>query len=204
MTLLINVDELLKGRKLLIFDFDGTIADTTPLHAEAFRKVLEPLGIAVDYHSIAGLKTLDAMKKCLAAAQYSLSEPEIGELVQLKQQCVRKMISRELYPLPAVDDFLREVRSRCRLSMVTSGSRGTVNLSLEKLGYTGWFDPLICADDVHNAKPDPEGFLKVLNHSGISADQVFVFEDSEAGFEAARHAGLAYIDAAQLHSKGFT
>jgi len=203
MTLLINVDKLLQGRKLFIFDFDGTIADTTPLHAEAFTEVLAPLGIVLDYHAIAGLKTLDAMKKCLADAQCSLSEPEIDELVQLKQQIVRRMISRELHPLPAVDDFLRWVRPRCRLSMVTSGSRGTVNLSLEKLGYTGWFDPLLCADDVHNAKPDPEGFLKVLYHTGISADQALVFEDSEAGFQAASAAGLDYIDAAVLHSKGF-
>jgi len=200
---LINVDELLQGRKLLIFDFDGTIADTTPLHAAAFTEVLAPLGIVVDYHSIAGLKTLDAMNRSLAEAQYSLSEPEIEELVKLKQQSVRRMISRELHPLPAVDDFLRRVRPHCRLSMVTSGSRGTVNLSLEQLGYTDWFHPLICADDVHNAKPDPEGFLKVLLHTGISADQALVFEDSEAGFEAARGAGLAYIDAAHLHSKGF-
>ena len=203
MTLLINVDELLQGRKLLIFDFDGTIADTTALHAAAFIEVLTPLGVDVDYRSIAGLKTLDAMKKCLDNAHYSLTEPEIFELVQLKQHSVRRMISRELHPLPAVDDFLRWVRSSCRLSMVTSGSRGTVNLSLEQLGYTGWFEPLICADDVHNAKPDPEGFLKVLHHTGISADQALVFEDSEAGFEAARNAGLAYIDVAQLHSKGF-
>jgi len=203
MTLLINFAELLQGRKLLIFDFDGTIADTTPLHAEAFAEVLAPLGIVFDYRSIAGLKTQDAMKRCLADAQYFLSEPQISELVQRKQQSVRKMISRELHPLPFVDDFLRWVRPNFRLSMVTSGSRGTVNLSLDKLGYTDWFDPLVCADEVHNAKPDPEGFLKVLHLTGIPADQALVFEDSEAGFESARMAGLAYIDAAQLHSKGF-
>ena len=59
--------QLLQGKRLLIFDFDGTVADTSPLHAAAFAQVLAPLGIAVDYPAIAGLKTLDAMRKCLAA-----------------------------------------------------------------------------------------------------------------------------------------
>jgi len=79
--------------------------------------------------------------------------------------------------------------------MVTSGSRGTVSLALEKLGYTDWFDPLICADDVSQAKPAPEGFLKALQISGVPADAALVFEDSQAGFTAAAAAGLGFVDA---------
>jgi HAD superfamily hydrolase (TIGR01509 family) len=193
-----DLHRLLQGKELLIFDFDGTIVNTSPLHAAAFGEVLSSLGIGVDYATIAGLKTLDAMQKCLNEAAQFLPETVVNELVVAKQERVREMIALDLQPLPGVDDFLRWARKFYRLAMYTSGSHGTVSLSLEKLSYTGWFDPLICANHIHKAKPDPEGFLKVLEMTGCSANKALVIEDSEVGFEAARCAGLDYIDIIDL------
>lgn len=186
--------EMLQSKRLLIFDFDGTVADTTPLHAAAFSRVLAPLGVTVDYSRIAGLKTLDAMRQCLDEVGRTLDGAALAKLVTAKQQCVRQMIGQELQPLPGVDAFLRWARPRYKLAMVTSGSRGTVSLALVKLGYTGWFDPLICADDVEKAKPAPEGFLMALQLAGVSAGDALVYEDSEVGFQAAVQAGLCYVD----------
>lgn len=197
-----NLTEALQGKRLLIFDFDGTVADTTPLHTAAFTEVLAPLGVAVDYPRIAGLKTLDAMLQCLNGVGRTLDEAEIAALVAAKQQRARQMIGEALKPLPGVDGFLRWARPRYRLAMVTSGSRGTVNLALEKLGYTGWFDPLVCADDMARAKPDPEGFLQVLRMTGVPAEEALVFEDAEAGFLAAGAASLAYVDVRTLDWSG--
>ena len=67
-------------------------------------------------------------------------------------------------------------------------------MALEKLGYTDWFDPLVCADDVVRSKPDPECFLKVLQITGIGAEKALVFEDSEAGFKATTDAGIKFIN----------
>lgn len=195
---LANLAYALHGKRLLIFDFDGTVADTSPLHAAAFSQVLAPLGIAVDYPSIAGMKTLDAMQKRLVQAGWSLPHDEVTALAAAKQECVRKMIGQALLPLPGVDDFLRWAKPRYQLAMVTSGSRGTVGLALEKLGYTDWFSPLICADDLTRAKPDPEGFLKALQLTGVPADEALVFEDSQAGFLAASAANLMWLDARTL------
>lgn len=192
-----KLEQLLLGKHLLIFDFDGTVADTSPLHATAFAYVLEPLGVAVDYSSIAGMKTLDAMAKCLAVAGKVLPKNEIDELVGAKQAKARELIRLGLEPLPGVDAFLRWGRPRFRLAMVTSGSRGTVSMALKKLGYEGWFDPLICADDVQHAKPDPEGFKMVLRLAGVSPEKALIFEDSAAGFSAADAAGIAWVDARQ-------
>ncbi|MBE0623739.1 MAG: HAD-IA family hydrolase [Burkholderiales bacterium] len=196
---LLNVAQALRGKRLLILDFDGTVADTTPLHATAFSAVLKPLGVAVDYPSIAGMKTPDAMHHCLARAGRTLAEAEITALVTAKQQRVRQMIVQSLQPLRGVDEFLRWASQRYRLAMVTSGSRGTVNLALEKLGLTGKFDPLICANDVACGKPDPEGFLKVLQLTGLPAAEALVFEDSEAGFLAASAANLPHVDVRGLN-----
>jgi HAD superfamily hydrolase (TIGR01509 family) len=191
---MVDFFEMVQSKRLLIFDFDGTVADTTPLHAAAFVEVLGPLGVVVDYPRIAGLKTLDAMLQCLNGVGRTFDEAELAELVAAKQQCVRHIISQGLHPLPGVDAFLRWARPRYKLAMVTSGSQGTINLALEKLGYFGWFDPLICADDVDKAKPAPEGFLKALNMAGVLASEALVFEDSEAGFQAAVQAELDYVD----------
>jgi HAD superfamily hydrolase (TIGR01509 family) len=194
MTPLANLAHALHGKRLLIFDFDGTVADTSPLHAAAFAQALAPLGIGVDYPSIAGMKTLDAMYKCLERAGRSLTQDEVTALAAAKQKCVREMISQGLQPLPGVDDFLRWAKPRYQLAMVTSGSRETVSLALEKLGYTNWFSPLICADELKRAKPDPEGFSKALQLTGVPAGEALVFEDSEAGLAAANAAGVSYFD----------
>lgn len=186
--------ELLQGRTLLIFDFDGTLADTSPLHARAFSEVLQPHGVAVDYPAIAGMKTADAMGKLLGGAGVSLSGLEILELAGAKQRLVRKLIQEELSPLPGVHPFLAWARERYRLAMYSSGSRGSVGLALEKLGFSGWFDPMLCAEDVARAKPDPEGYLKVLQMAGVAAGHALVFEDSESGFRAAAAAGMEVVD----------
>jgi sugar-phosphatase len=185
---------LLSDKPLLIFDFDGTIADTSPLHAAAFGQVLGPLSIAVHYPSIAGIKTADAIRLCARASGQALGEEVLMALVVAKQKLVRQMIAQQLRPLPGVDQFLRWARQHHQLSMATSGSRGTVELALKKLGYLQLFDPLVCADDVKHTKPSPDIFLNILSLTGYLPDQAVVFEDSDAGIAAAKNAGILCID----------
>lgn len=194
-----TIEQLLKGKQLLIFDFDGTVADTSPLHAQAFTETLAPLGIRTNYSKLAGRKTEDAFRLCFADA--GLVEPDDDELARLvaeKQSRARSLIATSLTPLPGVDEFLRWAKPHYRLALVTSGSRGTVELALEKLAYTGWFDPILFAEDVSEAKPHPEGFLRVLEMTSIDAAEAVVFEDSEAGFKAAVAAKLKFIDAREF------
>jgi putative hydrolase of the HAD superfamily len=189
-----SISTLLKGKKLLIFDFDGTVADTSHLHALAFEKVLSPLGIAVDYSKIAGLKTEDALLLCADSCGRVLPDVMLNNLVKAKQKLVRELITNQLEPLQGVDDFLKWAQKFYRLSMATSGSRGTVGLALEKLGYLNFFSPLICADEVERAKPYPDLFLKVLHVTDSMPHEALVFEDSESGFASALSAGIPYVD----------
>ena len=186
----------LAGKRLLIFDFDGTLADTTPLHEQAFTETLSPLGIPVDYQRLAGRKTADAMLLCFADAGLSTPDAEtLEELVAEKQRQVRALIPELLEPLPGVDEFLKWAKHRFEMALVTSGSRGTVELALKKLGYTGWFEPMLFAEDVRQAKPSPEGFLRVLEITKVAAEDALVFEDSTAGFAASKAALIDCIDA---------
>ncbi|MFM8341103.1 MAG: HAD family hydrolase [Methylomonas sp.] len=192
-------DTLIKqllNKKLLIFDFDGTLADTSALHAQAFAETLAPFGIEINYSLLAGRKTLDAFIVCFDCAGLPTPDNELlAKLTINKQLRVRELIANSVEPLPGVDKFLAWAKQHYRMAMVTSGSRGTVELALEKLGYTGWFDPILFAEDVIHAKPHPEGFLRVLEITNISANDALIFEDSEAGFKAANLAGLHYLDA---------
>jgi HAD superfamily hydrolase (TIGR01509 family) len=188
-----DLGRALIGKKLLIFDFDGTIANTNPLHAAAFEKVLVPLGIDVHYPYIAGMKTADAIIQCATANGLELTEDQIKELQIAKQSAVRDLIALELEPMQDVDWFLEWASQKFHLSMATSGSRGTVTRSLDKLGFIDLFDPLVCADDIERAKPHPDSFLKVLSLTGYQPNQALVFEDSEAGHAAAHAAGISCI-----------
>lgn len=180
----------LEGKKLLVFDFDGTVADTSPLHAAAFARALEPFGVAVDYPAIAGMRTAEAMRRCFELAGQPFPEASLVDLVAGKQAAVRTAIRESLQPLPGVDAFLQWARPKHRLAMVTSGSRGTVGLALAVLGYEGWFDPLITAEDVRQSKPDPEGFLMALRICRCQPAEAMVFEDSDAGVNASLAAGI--------------
>lgn len=190
---------LLADKRLLIFDFDGTIADSSPLHEAAFRMVLEPHGITVDYPRLAGRATRDAVRLSYELGGHP--EPEaalVEELAQRKQQLGRELIRDRLSALPAAAALLDWVRPRFSLALVSSGSRATIAISLDRLGMADWFDPVITADEMSQAKPDPQGFLMALDHAGVPAHGALVFEDAESGFEAARRAGIDWVDARRL------
>jgi HAD superfamily hydrolase (TIGR01509 family) len=159
---------------------------------------LAPFGVAADYPSIAGLKTQEAIVRCLRTEGRREADFDLLALVAEKQRRARKLIAEELERIPAVEAFLVRARTRFRLALVTSGSRGTVTLALRKFGYEGWFDPIVCAEDVAHAKPAPDGLLKALAAMQVP-EQALVFEDTAFGFEAARAAGLAVVDASSLN-----
>ncbi len=192
----------LTGKRLLIFDLDGTIADTSPLHEAAFARVLGRFGIAIDYAKVAGMSTRSALRRIRDDNGLAWSESQIEELAKEKQDGVRRAIASGLNAMPGMDSFIRCVLGNYRLALVTSGSRDTVNASIHALGYRGIFEVVITADDVENGKPSPEGFLKALDLLGVAPEVAVIIEDSEAGFLAAQLAGVDCIDARRIHLVG--
>ena len=191
--------QLLTCKRLLIFDFDGTIADSSALHEQAFREVLEPLGLHVDYSRLAGRTTSDAVRHCFELNLRADYDTDLlDSLSSRKQVRGRELIATQLTAFPAAMALLQRVRISHRLALVTSGSRRSIELALSRLGLLGWFDPLLAAEDLERSKPAPHGFLDALQRTGIAAGDALVFEDSEAGFEAARRAGIDFIDATRL------
>jgi len=181
---------LLKGKRLLIFDLDGTLVDSSPLHARAFRDAFADTGIAVDYATIAGLVTEDAVDKLLSDAGREADAGERKALVDDKRRRAADLIAGELQPMAGAVEFVRRARALFRTALCTSASRAGAELALEKSGLNGQFQIMLTAEDVHAGKPDPEMFLKAVALAGTSLAETVVFEDAPSGLAAADNAGI--------------
>jgi HAD superfamily hydrolase (TIGR01509 family) len=185
--------ELLGRKRLLIFDFDGTIADSSPLHSRAFNETFAGHGVTVDYDRIAGLTTESAVAKICSEAGLRLGEQERSALVADKRRRARALIETGLAPLEGSVEFLRAVRDRYALALCTSASKATVQASLERLGIADCFDSICTAEDVSTGKPAPEAFLKTLDRHRAQPADALIFEDSDSGMAAAEAAGVDAI-----------
>jgi len=180
--------QLLSRKRLLIFDLDGTLVDSSPLHARAFEETFAPHGVAVDYNTIAGMTTAAAVDKL--AAGLALEEGERSRLVAEKRDRALRMLETELSAIEGAVDFVRAARSRFTLALCTSASRRGAEASLARVGLEGCFDPVITAEDVTRGKPDPEPFLKALSAHRAEPSEALVFEDADSGLAAAAAAGI--------------
>jgi len=180
-------------KKLLIFDYDGTIADTSELHEIAFQKVLEPFKINFEYSRVAGLKTKDAIHYCLNSNNINLSKNKVLNLVRNKQEIFQETITN-IKPILGVSEFLNWVFLKYHLIIASSGSRVNVLKGLKILGFYKFFNKIICAEDVFIAKPDPEIFIKALSSTNFTKNDALIFEDSDNGIIAAKSANIDCFD----------
>ena len=180
----------LARKTLLIFDLDGTLADSSPIHDRAFREAFAPLGIVPDYSTIAGMTTDAAVAKILSDAAIHVSDERRVALVEDKRQRSLALLDTELVEIDGSTAFVKRAQVAYRLALCSSGSRPAVERSIALLGLAGAFDPVVTANDIARGKPDPEGFLRVLDQTGINAADALVFEDADSGIEAAANAGI--------------
>jgi HAD superfamily hydrolase (TIGR01509 family) len=194
---------LLSRKRLLIFDFDGTLVDSSPLHARAFSEAFAPHGVEVDYARIAGMTTETAVARIAAEAALELDAAAQARLVDAKRARALELIERELEAIEGAPDFVRAAAIRYRLALCTSASRRSLEAALARVGLAGCFDPVVAAEDVARGKPDPETFRQALGRAGIPAGEALVFEDADSGIAGAKAAGievLRIVPAGQAHA----
>lgn len=189
-----KLQDLLKNKKLLIFDFDGTIANTSIFHEQAFKEVLINYNINFFYKDIAGLSSADAFQKIFHDNNILISNKALSDLVRQKQHIARNLISKHLEPSEGLSDFLIWAVNSFKICIVSSGSSSSIMNALQKIKLEKFFDKIICAEDVQNTKPHPEGFIKALETFSINSEEAIIFEDSNSGFQAADEAGIIYLD----------
>ena len=191
-----KISEKIRNTKFLIFDFDGTIANTSPIHEKAFKEVLKNYKIVIKYEEIAGQSTRNAFTHILKKNNLNFSSTKVEELIQKKQDLVRENLfsNEEFKPLPYVKEFIQKYHHKYCMGIASSGSRKTIEIALKRLGLYDFFKIILCAEDVVESKPSPEMFLKIISLGNFTKNECLIFEDSKNGLKASKAAKIPFID----------
>ncbi len=180
-----------------LFDLDGVVVDTARYHYIAWKEIAEGLGFHFsenDNERLKGVSRMQSLEILLEVGRIQLSQSEKEDLAERKNNLYVSYI-REMTPdeiLPGVITFLDELRNNNILIALGSASKNALFI-LEKINLTQKFDAVIDGNKVSKAKPDPEVFLKGAAELGIGPENCLVFEDAQAGIDAARNAGMYAI-----------
>ncbi|KTC78873.1 HAD family hydrolase [Legionella cherrii] len=187
----------------IIFDFDGVILDSEPIHYDAYCQVLKPLGITISYpeymEHYLGLSDKDMFPKLLRNKGLNFSKVEIQRLIQQKTQAYTNIINR-CDPLPLIvdfDQFLFKIAPKVKKLAICSGSsRGEITTVLSRVRQGklhAYFDTIVTAEDVQAGKPSPEGYLLTAQRLDVVPGRCLVIEDTPYGVKAAKAAGMQVI-----------
>jgi HAD superfamily hydrolase (TIGR01509 family) len=173
---------------LVIFDLDGVLVDSSPVHAAAFDALYDALGIAGPaYDDIAGRPTRSVVRELLGTDAASAS---VDRWVAFKQDAARRQLDSADIVFADAAATLARLRERgIPLAIGTSASRETAHAVLHAAGWDGWFDAVVTAEDVAAGKPDPEVYLRAMQLAGGSPVRTLIVEDSRAGLESALASG---------------
>jgi beta-phosphoglucomutase family hydrolase len=184
------------GTSALIFDCDGTLADTMPVHFTAWQAMLEPYGIAFPedvFYALAGMPSTKIVARLAAEQGIELPSDAIDQMVVDKEQGYVATIT-SVQPIEPVVAVARATRGVLPMAVASGGHRWVVRKTLEAIGVGDWFDAVVGAEDTERHKPEPDVFLEAARRLGVAPEGCVVFEDAEFGLEAARRAGMTGID----------
>jgi HAD superfamily hydrolase (TIGR01509 family) len=182
--------------RALLFDLDGTLAETDALHLPTWVDVLRPYGIEMDEdfykQRISGRSTSKVVEDLLPA----LSAEEGQELADAKEASFRELTG-ELEPLPGLLDFMEEAKRRgLSLALVTNAPEENVEAILLALELGEFFDEVVLSDEVGSVKPDPAPYRAALEKLGVAPEEAVAFEDSISGIASSVAARIPTVGVA--------
>lgn len=184
--------------KAIIFDFDGVLADTEPLHFRMFRRILQDEGLPLSerdyYQKYVGFDD----KGCFHAVLSEHGRPAPPEAIQLlverKAALMREHLTTAPVIYPGVAEFVKNVAGRYRRAIVSGALRHEIELILTTAGMRDDFEHITAAEDVRDGKPKPDGYLHALHalnrRAPLLASECLVIEDTLFGIHAAHAAGM--------------
>ncbi len=189
----------------VIFDFDGVIVDTEPLHFEAFGRVLKPLGLDFgwdDYiaHYV-GYDDRDAFREAGRNAGRPIDEVKLAELIRVKAEAFESVVKeRGADPVPGAERLIRQLSAKVPLGLCSGALRRDIELIMRPSDLLSMFRVIVTTDDVSVSKPDPGSYRLVVERlarafpdRSIAAQDCVAIEDTPAGIDAARAAGLKVL-----------
>lgn len=180
----------------LIFDCDGTLADSMPPHYVAWSETLARYGLVLDedeFYRMGGWPTVVVARHLIERAGAKHDPEQVMEEKESRYQ----EIMHTVQPIPPVVAVVRHFETRLPMAVASGGTRVICRQTLEYVGLGRTFDVVVTADDVQRHKPEPDIFLEAARRIGVAPAQCLVFEDAEPGLEAARRAGMRVLDVRQ-------
>ena len=180
--------------RAVLWDLDGTIADSKEFHWRAWRETMAAAGAPITYEQF--LHSFGQRNDAILGAWLPGAPAErVVRLGDEKEACFRRFVAEgPLHPLPgAVEWIERLARDGWRQAIASSAPPANVETMVRALGLARWMGALVSADDVHRGKPDPEVFLVSAQRLGVEPARAIVVEDAAAGIEAARRGGMKSI-----------
>ena len=188
---------MIREMRAAIFDLDGVIVDTAKYHYLAWKRLANEYGFDFTEENnerLKGVSRTRSLEILLQIGGLTFDEPTKMQMAALKNEWYIDYIHRidvsEM--LPGVTDYLQHLRGKGIRTALGSASKNAL-LILERLNITGLFDVIVDGNKVAKAKPDPDVFLRAARELGTVPASCVVFEDAEAGIEAARRAGMGTV-----------
>ena len=186
--------------RALLFDLDGTLAETDSLHLPTWADALRPHGVEIDEHffrqNISGRSNAKIVRDLLP----DLSAEDARDLTGAQESSFRER-APELEPLPGLVDFMEEGRRRgLSLALVTNAPSENVEAVLLALELREFFDEVVLSDEVGNVKPDPAPYREALERLGVAPAEALAFEDSTSGIASAVGAGIPTVGIASTQA----
>jgi HAD superfamily hydrolase (TIGR01509 family) len=179
--------------RALLFDLDGTLAETDSLHLPTWVDALQPYGVEVDEEfyrdRISGRSTAEIVRELLP----DLTDEQGRSIGEAKEASFRERVS-ELEPLPGLVDFVIQGRDLgMRIALVTNAPEENVETILLALKLRDFFDVVVLADEVEAVKPDPAPYRAALEKISVPAEVALAFEDSVSGISSSVAAGIPTV-----------
>ena len=175
-----------------IFDCDGTLADSMPVHYSAWRDTSRKYGAEIDealFYSLGGVPTPKIVTILNEKFETSMDPEKVAH--EKEELYVERMTA--IQPIEEVCDFARDVAKFGKVSVASGGVLPVVTKTLEVIGFKDFFPVIVTAEQVVRGKPFPDMFLEAARQMGVNPGDCLVLEDSPAGFEAATAAGMDYV-----------
>ncbi|MFN7591096.1 MAG: HAD family hydrolase [Planctomycetota bacterium] len=182
------------GIRGLIFDCDGTLADTMPAHHCAWVAMLQPHGIAFPedrFYAMGGMPTAQIIRVLAQGAGVAVHD--VDAMVHEKERLFLQMLDA-VQPIAPVVAIANAYRNVLPMAVASGGYRDVVGRTLDRLQLRAWFQAMVTAEDTQRHKPEPDVFLEAARRLSVEPAACAVFEDTELGLEAARRAGMLGLD----------
>jgi beta-phosphoglucomutase len=187
----------------IIFDMDGVLADTGPIHFNSWAKMAKEQA-KMDFsreffEETFGQQSIPITRKLVGP---EIDQALVVEWANLKEQYYREMVKDKLEPLPGAIDLIKNLKVMgFKLAVGSSGPKENVELLLTTLKIKPYFDVIITAEDVKIGKPAPDVFLIIAKRLNINPEYCLVIEDAPVGIKAAKEANMCSIALTTTHTK---